>query len=295
MPGMRHPHGRADGARLDRGPEGGRQRDRLPRGRNHTVPDHRLERPLAPSGIRERGCRRERRRGRLPGSPPPRRAAPGRRPDHRRLRRRRRHLRHRPAGAVRSARAGPPVRVRLLRQRGLHEHRGSALRRHAVRRGDDDQPGGLDVVRQGAAAEGPDRDRGRTQDPIRRAVGGRPALAGPEREGGQGREGGRPGVPERACRLSARLGPRGADSRRRSSTARSRAASGRCSRSRTGRGGSPTGRPRSGRSSRGCARRSDSRICSRQRPTGCSTRSNSGSTRSGARSSNGAEAEACAA
>ena len=42
------------------------------------------------------------------------------------------------------------------------------------------------------------------------AGGRRPALAGPEPEGGQGGEGRRPGVPERARRLPARLGPRGA-------------------------------------------------------------------------------------
>ena len=52
----------------------------------------------------------------------------------RRVRRRRRHVRHRPAGALRRARARPPLPLRLLRQRGVHEHRRPALRRDAVRR-----------------------------------------------------------------------------------------------------------------------------------------------------------------
>ena len=122
-------------------PEGRRQRDRLPRGRDDALPDDRLERPVAARRVRERGRGRERRRGRLPRAPPARRAAAGRRADDRRLRRRRRHLRHRPAGALRRARARATVRLRLLRQRGLHEHRDPALRRDPVRRGDDDQPG----------------------------------------------------------------------------------------------------------------------------------------------------------
>ena len=71
-----------------------------------------------------------------------RRAAAGRAADVRRLRRRRRHLRHRPAGALRRARARPPLHLRLLRQRGVHEHRRPAFRRDAVRREHDDEPGG---------------------------------------------------------------------------------------------------------------------------------------------------------
>ena len=47
----------------------------------------------------------------------PARRPAARRPTHlRRLRRRRRHVRHRPAGALRRARARPPLRLRLLRQ-----------------------------------------------------------------------------------------------------------------------------------------------------------------------------------
>ena len=65
----------------------------------------------------------------------------GRATSPRRLRRRRRHVRHRPPGAVGRARARPPVPLRLLRQRGVHEHRGPALGRNAVRRLDDDEPG----------------------------------------------------------------------------------------------------------------------------------------------------------
>ena len=59
-----------------------------------------------------------------------------------RLRRRRRHLRHRPAVALRRHGARPQHALRLLRQRRLHEHRLPALRRHAGRRLDDHQPGG---------------------------------------------------------------------------------------------------------------------------------------------------------
>ena len=95
---------------------------------------------LAARRVRERRCGRERRRGAQRALASQARAA-GRRGGHgRRLRRRRRHLRHRPAGAVRRARARPPLPLRLLRQRGVHEHGRPALRRDTVRREHDDEP-----------------------------------------------------------------------------------------------------------------------------------------------------------
>ena len=47
---------------------------------------------------------------------------------------------------------GHDMRLRLLRQRRLHEHRLPALRRHAARRLDDHEPGGQGAARQDAAA-----------------------------------------------------------------------------------------------------------------------------------------------
>ena len=93
-------------------------------------------------------------------------------PRGRRLRRRRRHLRHRPPGAVGRARARSPLPVRLLRQRGVHEHGHPALGRDAVRRVDDDQPVGSRESRQGAAAQGHDRDRDRAPRPTSRRPAG---------------------------------------------------------------------------------------------------------------------------
>ncbi len=65
LPGLRDPDGRAHDRRLDRRPGRRRQRDRLPRGRDHALPDHRLEPPLDARRVRER------RRGRRAASRPP--------------------------------------------------------------------------------------------------------------------------------------------------------------------------------------------------------------------------------
>ena len=141
LPGLWDPDGRPHGARLDRRADGRRQRNRLPRGRDDPLPDHGLERSVAARRVRERGRRRERSRERIPRASPPRRPATRGRADDRGVRRRRRDVRHRPAGALRGTRARPPLRLRLLRQPGLHEHRDPALGRDPVRRGDDDDAG----------------------------------------------------------------------------------------------------------------------------------------------------------
>ena len=146
-----------------------RERDRLPRGGDDPLPDDGLERPLAARRVRERGRGRERRRERAACA-----ARDGTRYPTGEdvavvvLRRRRRHVRHRPAGALRRARARPPLPVRLLRQRGVHEHGRPALGRDALRRLDHDQPGRSRQLRQGAAAQGHDRDRRRAPRPLRR-------------------------------------------------------------------------------------------------------------------------------
>ena len=84
--------------------------------------------------------RSERRRDGLPRPAPARQAQ--RAGQVHRLRRRRRHLRHRPAGALRRHGARPRHALRLLRQRRLHEHRLPALERHPGRGVDEHQPGG---------------------------------------------------------------------------------------------------------------------------------------------------------
>ena len=129
-------------ARLDRQPGRRRQRDRLPRGRDDALPDHRVERALAPRRLRERG------RGRRAASRAPT---------------------ARCAGAARcpqddevtfvvfagdggtydiglqalsgALERGHRFALRLLRQRGVHEHGHPALRRDAVRREHDHEPG----------------------------------------------------------------------------------------------------------------------------------------------------------
>ena len=118
---------------------------RLPRGEHHHLPVHLVEGQLHPHRLRELGRDALRRRDRVPR---PQEEGP-RRGGHQvhRLRRRRRHLRHRPAVALRRHGARPPDAVRLLRQRRLHEHRLPALRRHAAGRLDDHQPGGQGASR----------------------------------------------------------------------------------------------------------------------------------------------------
>ena len=53
---------------------------------------------------------------------------------------RRLHVRHRLAGVLRRARARPPLPLRPLRQRGVHEHGHPALRDDPVRREHDGEP-----------------------------------------------------------------------------------------------------------------------------------------------------------
>ncbi len=128
---LRRPDRRAPGAHGHRRPGRGQRRHRLPRGEHHHLPLHLVEGQLHPHRLRELGRHALRRRDRLPGAQEegPHR---GERQVHR-LRRRRRHLRHRPAVALRRHGARPPDALRLLRQRRLHEHRLPALRRHAAR------------------------------------------------------------------------------------------------------------------------------------------------------------------
>ena len=95
-------------------------------------------------------------------------AVGGRRRDCR-LRRRRRDVRHRDAGALGRPRARTPLPVRLLRQRGVHEHRRPALRRDAVRGRHDDEPRWARELRQGTEAQGHDGDRRRAPCAVRRA------------------------------------------------------------------------------------------------------------------------------
>jgi hypothetical protein len=95
--------------------------------------------------------RAQRRRGGLPLAWCARASCPSR-TSLRRLWRRRRHLRHRPAGAVGRHGARPQVPLRVLRQRGLHEHRHPALQRHALWRRTPPHPRGQGHARQDADA-----------------------------------------------------------------------------------------------------------------------------------------------
>ena len=107
----------------------------LPRGLLHAVPRDLVADRLAPLALRQRAGGGDRRRGGAEGE------GPGRH-QRRRAGGRRRHRRHRlrlPVGDVRAQRRRA---VRLLRQRGLHEHRRAALRRDAAGGAHGDDRGG---------------------------------------------------------------------------------------------------------------------------------------------------------
>ena len=168
LPGLRHSDGRPHRAQHDRPSDGRRECNGLSRGRDDALPDHGMDVPwmhvafenaaAVASGVDARRARS------APARFAGRRGCRGRR-----VRRRRRHLRHRPAGAVRRTRARASLPVRLLRQRGVHEHRRAALGRDTVRREHDDEPVRSRELRQGAAAEGHDGDRRRSSRSLRGA------------------------------------------------------------------------------------------------------------------------------
>ena len=140
-------------------------------------------------------------RGRAQGEGPHRRARG-------RAGRRRRHGRHRLRLPLRDVRAQRRRAVRLLRQRGVHEHGRAALRRHAAGRAHDDHPGSRRRARQPLRA-GQERpaDRDGARDPLR----GHRDRGRPARHRVQGRarhaDARRP-LPARAGHLPARLGLR---------------------------------------------------------------------------------------
>ena len=147
---------------------GRRRRDRLPRGRDLDLPVHGVAGALDPQRLRERRGHRLRHRGDVPVAEEAGQAPRGHRASVHRLRRRRRHLRHRPAVALRRHGARPPAALRLLRQRRVHEHRHPALERHADGRLDDHLAGRQGQPRQDAVAQGPDRDHRGAPHPLRR-------------------------------------------------------------------------------------------------------------------------------
>ena len=107
----------------------------LPRGLLDPVPGVLVAAALDPLAVRQRTRGRQRdRRGAAREGP---RGRAGGRPG-----RRRRHRRHRLRLPLRDVRARRRRALRLLRQRGLHEHRGSALRRDAARRPDREHQAG---------------------------------------------------------------------------------------------------------------------------------------------------------
>ena len=150
-------------------------------------------------------------------------------------RRRRRHVRHRPAVAVRCHGARSRHGLRLLRQRCVHEHRHPALLGHAEGRMGDDVRGRLRAAGQAAEAQGPHVDHRSARRAVRRAGLDQPL----ERPHDQGREGVRSrgsGLPQRARDVPSRLAQRVQQVRSRSPSSVSRPATGLCSRSRTASG-----------------------------------------------------------
>jgi hypothetical protein len=132
---VRRTHGGTHRPQRHRGPGGRREPDRMPGGGFKPVPRHGLECALDPRGLRKRR-RRNFRRGSGLQSPPEKRKNLAADPV-RCFCRRWRHLRHRPSSAFRSSRTRPRFPLRLPQQRGLHEHRGSALERNPkIRLGD---------------------------------------------------------------------------------------------------------------------------------------------------------------
>ena len=113
-----------DGRQADR-----RERDRLPRGLLHALSGVVVAASLAPLAVRERAGGRRRDRGRAEGQGPHRHPR-------RRAGRRRRDARHRLRLPLRHVRAERRRALRLLRQRGVHEHRRAALERDATCRAD---------------------------------------------------------------------------------------------------------------------------------------------------------------
>ena len=207
---LRHSYCRPDRDRLDRDSGRGRQRDRLPRGRDDTssrsspgtVPwiHVAFENAAAVASGAEAayGCSH----------------AAGR--CHRRVRP---HSSSWPETAARTTfglqalsgalERGHRLPLRLRRQRGLHEHGRPALRRHALWRNRTMRPAG--TVELGKAQQRKDMTAIAVAQPrpIRRPGGG-VALVRPEHEGRPRRRQRRPRVPQRPHRLSGRLGSRAA-------------------------------------------------------------------------------------
>ena len=99
------------------------ERDGMPGSVLHPVPRDIVADRLAALAVRQRSGRCYRCRSRPTGQGTSRRSCG-------RSSRRRRHLRHRPAGPLRRGRPQRGHPLRLLRQRGVHEHRRPAQRRH---------------------------------------------------------------------------------------------------------------------------------------------------------------------
>ena len=164
-------------SRAARRTDGHGQRHRLPRGLLDAVPRVGLAAAVAALAVRQRrrgGLRRLRRAARDRSRRHPRRGAG----------RRRRHRRHRPGLPVGDVRAQRRRALRLLRQPGLHEHRGAAVGCHPAGSQHGDHPTGRDLGRQRVRhRQEPAADRHGPRDPLRRHRDG----CRPARPRGQGR------------------------------------------------------------------------------------------------------------
>ena len=160
---MRGLHRRAAGPAGGARRRGGGQRHRMPRGFDRPLSILRMEQAVDPFGLRERRRRGVGDRSRLQG---PREAGRGDGAPHHSLRRRRRDLRHRAAGPFWGNREGSQVPLCLLRQRSLHEHRYTEVRRDAQERLDDHLARWLRKGGEGRGEEGPGGHRGGTPRPL---------------------------------------------------------------------------------------------------------------------------------
>ena len=152
------PHGNGEGC-------GGIGVHRMLRGIHHHLPVHLLEHTHGPHRLRERCGRRGRTGDRLQVSQETGQDRQGYQV--RQLRRRRCHLRYRTPGPFRSNGEGARHDVRVLQQRGVHEHRYPEVLRYREGCVHHDLLERCRVLRKEGVPQGHDRSHGCPQHPLR--------------------------------------------------------------------------------------------------------------------------------